>query len=174
MKLAKIKIVLSITLLSAGLLIFFYIKNRVPFAEQKPAVNDTAPAISLADLSGKMVSLSDFEGRVILVNFWASWCPPCKAEMPIFQKAFDIYGDKGFAVIGIAVDDVTPALVRDMGIAYPVVKTNKRVTKDYGEVADVPVSFLIGRDGRIIKKVRKVYPESALRSDIEDALGIGK
>lgn len=174
MKLAKIKILLLIILLSAGLLVFFYIKNRVPFAEQKPAVNDTAPAISLADLSGNMVSLSDFEGRVILVNFWASWCPPCKAEMPIFQKAFDIYGDKGFAVIGIAVDDVPPALVRDMGIAYPIVKTNKRVTKDYGDITDVPVSFLIGRDGRIVKKVRKVYPESALRSDIEDALGIGK
>ncbi len=66
MKLAKIKIVLSIILLSTGLLIFFYIKNRVPFAEQKPAVNDAAPAISLADLSGKMVSLSYFQGHETL------------------------------------------------------------------------------------------------------------
>lgn len=165
---------LLIVFLSAGLLIFFYIKNRVPFAEQMPAVNDAAPAISLADLSGNMVSLSDFEGRVVLVNFWASWCPPCKDEMKWFQKIYMDYENKGFAVIGIAVDDVSPSLIREMGITYPVVKTNKRVTKDYGEVADVPVSFLVGRDGRIIKKVRKVYPESALRSDIEDALKIEK
>ena len=118
--------------------------------------------------------LSDFKGKVILVNFWASWCPPCKAELSDFQKVFDSYEDKGFAVIGIVLDDVSPALIKDMGMTFPIVKTNERESKNYGNITDVPVSFLISRDGRIIKKVRKVYPESTLRSDVENALGIGK
>jgi len=90
--------------------------------------------------------------------------------MPYFQKAFEAYEPKGFAVIGIALDEVSPPLIRDLGVGFPVVVTNPRVTRDYGDISDVPVSFLIGRDGKIIKKVRKVYPEDMLMADLEKAL----
>lgn len=169
MKLSKKTLAVLAVMLLAGAYLYDSLKNRVPFEERKPAVNDSAPAISLADLSGKMVSLEEMKGKVVLINFWATWCPPCKDEMPGFQRVLDAFeGD--FAVIAIAIDDVSPSLVRELGIAFPVVRTNPRVIKDYGDISDVPVSFLVGRDGRIIKKVRKTYREEDLRRDVEKAL----
>jgi peroxiredoxin len=156
----------------AGLAVFYQMKNRTPFDEQKPAVGDAAPAISLADLNGKMVTLNDLKGKVVLVNFWASWCPPCTNEMPGFEKVFGEYESKGFAVIGVALDDIKLSLIQDMRITYTVVKTNERVTRDYGSVSGVPISILVGRDGRIIRKVKEFYPEASLRSDVERALQV--
>lgn len=119
-----------------------------------------------------MVALSDFRGKVVLVNFWASWCPPCKAEMPGFQKVFLDLEEKGFIVLAIALDDIPLSLVRELGVSFPVMKINDRVKREYGEVSDVPQSFLIDREGKIIRKVWKVYSENDLRSDVERALGV--
>ena len=145
--------------------------DRKPFEEQKPAVGETAPVISVADLSGKMLRLADYRGKVVLLNFWASWCPPCKDEMPGFQKVYLQYENQGFTVIGIAINDITPADVRSLNVLFPMVKANERVQRDYGDIAHPPVSFLIGKDGRIIRKVKGVYSEDDLRRDVEKALG---
>lgn len=144
--------------------------DRVPFEQRKPAVGEAAPVISVADLSGKMLRLADYRGKVVLLNFWASWCPPCKDEMPGFQKVFLELEDKGFAVIGVAINDITLADVRELNVLFPMVKANERVQRDYGDIAHPPVSFLVGRDGRIIKKVKGVYREEDLRRDVREAL----
>jgi peroxiredoxin len=144
--------------------------SRQPFDQQKPAVGEPAPAVSVADLSGKMLRLADHRGRVVLLNFWASWCPPCKDEMPGFQRVWLEQEDKGFSVIAVAVNDVTPADVKALGILFPVVVANDRVKRDYGSISSPPVSFLIGRDGKILKKVKNVYPEDELRKDVLQAL----
>lgn len=170
MKSSNKTIILVMVLLAAGLGGYYGFMSRTPFAEKKPAVGEAAPAIALAGLSGKMMSLADYKGKVVLVNFWASWCPPCTNEMPGFEKVFEEFESRGFAVIGIAVDDIKLSLVRDLRITYPVVKTSERVTRDYGGVSGVPVSILIGRDGRIVKKVNQFYPENELRADVEKAL----
>lgn len=170
----KKALVVIAAIIALGLIVLYQVRNRIPFDEQKPAVGETAPAISLADLNGKMVTLSEFKGKVVLVNFWASWCPPCTNEMPGFEKVFEEYEAKGFAVIGVALDDIKLSLIQDMRITYPVVKINERVARDYGKVSGVPVSILIGRDGRIIKKVKEFYPEASLRSDVERALQLPK
>lgn len=149
---------------------YYLVKNRTPFAEKKPSVGDLAPAISLSDMNGNMVTLAQLKGKVVLVNFWASWCPPCTNEMPGFQKVFEAYEAKGFSVVGVALDDVKLTIIRDMRITYPVVKTNERVSREYGDVSGVPQSFLVSKDGRIIKKVNQFYPEQELRSDVEKAL----
>jgi thiol-disulfide isomerase/thioredoxin len=117
-----------------------------------------------------MVTLNEFKGKVVLVNFWASWCPPCTNEMPGFQKVFEEYETKGFSVIGVAVDDIKLQIIRELRITYPVVKTNERVTRDYGNVTSVPASFLVGKDGRIVKKINMFYPEDELRADVEMAI----
>ncbi|MBI5640576.1 MAG: TlpA family protein disulfide reductase [Nitrospirae bacterium] len=174
MKSAKTTVIILSILFLTAISLYLYLENRTPFSEKKPAVNDVAPEISLADLTGKMVSLAAFDGKVVLVNFWAGWCPPCKDELPGFQRVYASYQDKGFEVIAIALDDIEPSLLQDMGITFPVVKTNPRVTKSYGDISDVPVSFLVGKDGRIIRKVRKVYDEASLRQDVERALAIKK
>jgi glutathione peroxidase-family protein len=90
--------------------------------------------------------------------------------MPGFQKVYLAYEDKGFAVIAVAINDITPADVKALGILFPVVVANDRVRRDYGDIANPPVSFLIGRDGRIIKKVKNLYGADELKRDVERAL----
>lgn len=166
----KIVWIIAVAVLAAGYGLF-YLSNRVPFAEQKPAVGDNAPALALADTSGNMVNLGDYRGKVVLINFWASWCPPCKAEMPGFQRVLMEFEGKGFAVLSVSLDDVSPAVLKELNILFPVMKLNERVKMGYGNVSDVPQSFLIDREGRILKKVWKVYDEKDLRADVKRALG---
>ena len=150
---------------------YYFFQNRVPLEKQKPAIGESAPDVALVDLTGKTMQLSDFRGQVVLLNFWASWCLPCRDEMPGFQKVFLAYRDKGFRVIAVALNDPDPlSMVKELGIVFPVVWANKQVHRDYGNIVHIPVSFLIGKDGRIVKKVIGVYSESDLKSDVEQAL----
>ncbi|GAB4483784.1 MAG: TlpA disulfide reductase family protein [Thermodesulfovibrionales bacterium] len=148
---------------------YFYM-NRTPFEQLKPAVGDTAPEISLADLSGRMVRLADLRGKVVLVNFWAGWCPPCKTELAEFQKVADRYESRGFAVVAVSINEVTPDIVRSLKISFPVINGSARVIKAYGDITNVPVSFLVGRDGKVVRKTNEVYPEQELVRDLEAAL----
>ncbi len=162
-------ITVILLLIAAGMGYYFY-KHRVPFDEQKPAVGEAAPQLSLADLSGSMVRLADYRGKVLLINFWASWCPPCKDEMPGFQNVFLAFENKGFAVIGVAINDIDQSITKELHILFPVVAANDRVKRDYGDIAHPPVSFLVGKDGRIVRKVKGNYSEAELKRDVERLL----
>jgi peroxiredoxin len=170
LKLSKNTVIIALVILLIGLWIYQVIQSKASFPSNKPAVGDMASNFSLPSQSGNMVSLSDYKDKVVLVNFWASWCPPCKAEMPGFQRVYSSFGAKGFEVIGIAIDDVPPALISEMKITYPIARGNSKVSREYGDIMGVPVSFLIGRDGRIRKKVKGVYSEEDLMRDVENAL----
>lgn len=167
---SKGNIIWIVVILAVGIYLFPSIKNRMAFAGNKPALYEMAPEFSLKDLSGKNVRLSDYKGKVVLVNFWASWCPPCKMEIPGFQKVYAAYKDRGFTIVGISTDDVSQSFIKDMGMTYPVVMADDKVIRDYGNIYSIPTSFLVGRDGRIIKKVMGMYFESSLKSDLENAL----
>ena len=150
---------------------YYFIQNLIPFDRQRPTIGESAPEFSLVDLGGGRVRLSDFRGKVVLLNFGASWCPPCKEEMPGFQNVFLKYRNKGFAVITVALDDSNPSsMVKELGIRFPVVMPDEKISGDYGNIVHIPVSFLIGKDGKIIKKVLGLYAEKDLRSDVELAL----
>ncbi|MBI5212940.1 MAG: TlpA family protein disulfide reductase [Nitrospirae bacterium] len=170
MRFMKKTLVLSVVFLLMGFYLYPATKSRIAFAGGRPAANETAPKFSLIDLHGKRVSLSDFRGKVVLINFWADWCPPCKMEIPGFQRVYEAYKGRGFAVIGISIDDVEPSFIKDMGITYPVVMADDKVVKDYGNVSGIPISFLIGKDGRMVKKIMGIYFEGTLREDVENAL----
>jgi len=148
----------------------YYLATSTPFEQRKPAVNAIAPEIALADLSGKMITLADYRNSVILINFWASWCPPCKEQLKLFQEAYNRYEKSGLTVIAVSLDEISPGLVREMGISYPVLMANDRILADYGNIKGVPRTFLIGRDGRIIKKLDRYYREKSLAEDIRSAL----
>ena len=113
-------------------------------------VGRPAPPFSLVDLHGAKVDLARYRGKVVLLNFWATWCAPCRLEMPRFMQWQKEYGAQGLQVIGVSIDDSAPParqFVDKMRVSYPVVMGNARLGERYGGVLGVPVTFLIDRAG---------------------------
>jgi thiol-disulfide isomerase/thioredoxin len=119
-------------------------------ADAKPASLN----FTMKDVAGKNITLADFKGKVMLLDFWATWCGPCKVEIPHFIEFQEKYGKKGFQVVGISVDDTVEKLepyVRDMKMNYPVLQglNHDDVQDAYGPILGIPVSVLISRDGKV-------------------------
>lgn len=130
----------------------------------------TAPDFELKDVNGKSVRLSDFKGKVVVLDFWATWCGPCKIEIPWFVEFERKYKDRGFAVLGVSEDEdgwtsVKP-FVKEVGINYRVVIGNDRTTESYGGIEGLPTTFVIDRDG----KIAAVHVGLAAKQDFEDAI----
>ncbi len=111
-----------------------------------------APAWELKDLEGKAVKLSDFKGKVVLLNFWATWCPPCREEIPDLIALQNQYRDQGLAVIGISFDR-EPGTVKSFAarhkINYPLVMADQETAAAYGNVEAIPTTFFIDREGKV-------------------------
>src|SRR3954464_2244584 len=128
------------------------------FVLAAPAVN--APAnfkFSFKDIDGKKVSLSEFKGKVVILDFWATWCVPCKAEIPGFIELKKKYGPKGLQIIGLSVDDSMPTAKKyatEMKMNYPVLLAEGKedILKAYDPIPSIPVSIIIDRDGRIVAR----------------------
>ena len=114
-----------------------------------------APEFSLPQLSGQQLHLSDYRGKLVLLDFWATWCDPCREEIPHFVELQNKYRDQGLQIVGISMDD-GPEPVRDFyqrfKMNYPVVMGNATTGELYGGILGLPIAFLIGRDGRIYSK----------------------
>jgi cytochrome c biogenesis protein CcmG, thiol:disulfide interchange protein DsbE len=114
-----------------------------------------APDFTLTDINGKPLRLADYKGKVVLLDFWATWCAPCRSEIPKFVDWQKQYGPQGFQVIGISMDDddkPVPAFMQKFGINYPVAVGDAKLADQYGGVLGLPVNFVIGRDGQIYQK----------------------
>jgi len=118
-----------------------------------------APDFTLKDVrTDSVISLSALRGRVVIVNFWATWCYPCRMEIPDFNDLYNKYKDDGLTILGISVSDQKKALtnfIKSYQVDYPVLYGSPnelgKITAQYGGINAVPTSFLIGRDGNIIK-----------------------
>lgn len=125
---------------------------------------ETPPPWELQDLSGKTVKLSDFAGKTVVLNLWATWCGPCRAEIPGFINLQKKYGDK-VTFIGIALDDgpvsVVEAYAKKVGINYLIVAGNDKVSSAYGAEA-IPLTYLIDASGQVVKKHLGAWPEEEL------------
>ena len=134
-----------------------------------------APDFTLLNLAGNTVNLSDFSGKVVLINFFATYCPPCRMEIPDFVKLQKEFSPKGFTVIGISVDNdgerVLPPFVERLGINYPVLLATTKVLKDYGDIYALPVTFILDREHKIVKKITGMVNEEELRPIIKELLG---
>lgn len=141
-------------------------------AEIKTAASRrTAPAFSLNSENGKPVSLADFKGKVVLLNFWATWCHGCKEEIPWYMEFADKYKSKGLAVVGVSMDDegwkvVTP-FIREKKLNYTIVIGNEAMSKAYGGVDSMPVSLLIDREGRIADSHSGVVDRDGWEKEIQ-------
>jgi len=112
-----------------------------------------APDFTVKDLKGREISLSNYSGKVVFLNFWATWCAPCKAEIPDFIEAYKQYKDKGMEIIGISVDRISQKsvlkFVEKYKINYPVVMGTDKIQKDYEPGPYVPTTIIIDQEGKI-------------------------
>ena len=133
-----------------------------------------APDFTLESLDGQKVTLSGFKGKAVLVNFWATWCGPCKIETPWLVELQNEYGSQGLQIVGVAMDDSgkdeIARFAKDMGMNYPVLLGKEAVGEAYGGVPALPESFFIGRDGKIVDKIMGIEGKSDIEAAIKKAL----
>jgi cytochrome c biogenesis protein CcmG, thiol:disulfide interchange protein DsbE len=132
-----------------------------------------APAFTLTGLDGQKLDSSSLKGKVVLIDFWATWCAPCRKEIPRFVELQKQYGDQGFQIVGISMDD-SAGPVRDFNkefkLNYPVVMGDDTVADAYGGVLGLPVNILVGRDGHIYAKHAGLTDLQALENEIKAQL----
>ncbi len=144
----------SCGILCAGLILGVLLAT--PYGYAKDLLNRPAPTFTRTDLKGARISLASYHGKVVLLNFWATWCAPCRIEIPRFTEWQKTYGPQGFAVLGVSIDDdQAPVRVfaQRVRINYPIMMGDARLAEDYGGVLGVPVTFLIDRDGVIRARI---------------------
>jgi peroxiredoxin len=135
-----------------------------------------APDFSLTDISGKKLNLSDYKGKVVLLDFWATWCGPCLMEMPGFVELQNRYGSQGFAIIGISMDDSMGPVVQfytRYKMNFPVALGDAKMEEEYGGVVGLPTTFLIGRDGRIYAEHMGSADPGVFEEEIKELLAMG-
>jgi thiol-disulfide isomerase/thioredoxin len=138
-----------------------------PVKDRKPA-----PEFSLKDSGGKMVKLSDYKGQVVLLNFWATWCGPCKIEIPWFKEFETTYKNKGFSVLGVAMDDegweIVKPYIEAQKINYRTLLGTEEVGALYGGVESLPTSFVIDREGKIASVHVGLVSKSVYVNDLKN------
>jgi thiol-disulfide isomerase/thioredoxin len=136
---------------------------------------EMAPALQAQDLLGKPVNKDNWAGKVVLVNFWATWCPPCREEIPELLRLKKEYKDR-LEIVGISEDDDPPEKVlkfaRQQGMTYPIVMATPELIESYGGVPALPTSFLIDTQGRVVQKHSGLYPIEAYDLEIRSLLGM--
>lgn len=143
-------------------------------AEDKGGVFKPAPDFTLLDIHGNKKSLSDFKGKVVILDFWATWCPPCRKEIPHFVELYDDYKERGLEIIGVALDKdgekVVSLFINENGIDYTVLLGDREVSNLYGGIPYIPTTFIIDREGRIRKKYIGYRDKSVFENDIREIL----
>jgi cytochrome c biogenesis protein CcmG/thiol:disulfide interchange protein DsbE len=155
-----------------------------------PLIGKPAPAFTLQDLSGREVSLASFKGKPLLINFWATWCGPCKIETPWLVELRNKYAPQGFEIIGVDSegDDVSPSdkaawdrdkaaiekFVKQEHMPYPVVMGGDSLEKPYGGLDAMPTSFYVDRSGKVVAAQMGITSEDEMDKNIQKTIGAGK
>ena len=140
-----------------GVIIFFFFLGVGLGWGAESEILKPAPDLSLTDINGKKFKLSDYRGKVVILNFWAVWCPPCQIEIPHLVSLNDEYKGKGLVILGIAIasgnDEKIKEKAKDLSIDYPVINGDDcpSVRRNFWEVRAVPTSYIINQEGKIFK-----------------------
>lgn len=132
-----------------------FLGNAADSAKNRGA-RQMGPSWELKDVDGKSVKSSDYKGKVVLVDFWATWCPPCRDEIPGFVELQKKYGKDGLVIVGVSLDEDGPSVVKPFmkryKINYPIVMGDEKVVEAFGGIEGIPTTFIIDREGRIVNK----------------------
>ena len=135
-------------------------------------IGQNAPDFTLNDMNGKAVRLSDFAGKIVILDFFATWCPPCREEVPDFVALQKAYGDKGFAMAGVSL--VTAEESKDfaakVGMNYPVLIDDGKVSNSYGPIRSIPTTFILDKGMKIVKMYIGYRPKDQFENDIKELL----
>jgi len=158
-------------------------KNGVAKVTLSNAAAKPAPDVTLKDLDGKDLSLAQYKGKVVLVNFWATWCEPCQVEIPWLIEMQQKYAARGFTVLGIAMDEegasvVTPWVKKERfdvngsksQMNYPIVIGDDAAADKFGGLLGYPTSVLINRDGKVVKRITGIISYDEISKSIESQL----
>jgi thiol-disulfide isomerase/thioredoxin len=158
-----------------------------PDIPENPLQGQVAPAFTLKDTSGRAVSLADYKGKAVVLDFWATWCAPCKVEIPWLEKFHDQYAGQGLEILGVSEDDldldnkaelsqekkdIADKAVQ-MKINYPVLIDDASVSTPYGGIEGLPTTFFIDRNGKVVASTIGLVPREEIEADIRKALGGG-
>ncbi len=149
--------------------------NRANVPARGQLMGNLAPDFELPALDGKNLKLSNLRGKAVLLNFWATYCGPCKIEMPWFVELQKEYGPQGFQIVGVAMDDASTEdiakFAQEMGVNYPILIGKESVGQSYGGVSVLPTTFFLDRDGKLIAREFGLRSRSDFVDDIKKALG---
>ena len=172
-------IIIAIVVLLAGVIYWQdrpqKAKNqKAEFSADKPlTAGDPAPAFNLTDLNNQPVDASNYHGKVLLVDFWATWCVPCEAEIPHLVEWQEQHAKDGLQVIGLSMDDTAgpvKSYVEKKKMQYPVAMADEKTIAQFGGVLGLPANFVIGRDGKVIARHVGVTDINVLKKEVETAL----
>ena len=156
----------------------YWIAPTVKTQARSSGNHPLAPEFSLTDITGKPLKLTDYRGKVVMLDFWATWCGPCRVEIPGFVELQKRYGGQGLAIIGISMDDSSDAsavvdFYKQFQMNYPVAIGNDRLGELYGGVLGLPTTLVIGRDGRIYSKHVGAADVDVFETEIKQLLAEG-
>ncbi len=170
-------IILVVALAISMMLVFAYkMTGKMPPEPVATGLGKAAPDFNLQTIDGKTLRLSDFRGKAVVVNFWATWCQPCKIEMPWFVELQKQYGPSGLQILGINADEDTSAaelaeFAKGLGVNYPVLLGKEEVEQAYGGIQFLPVTIYVDREGNVVDKVFGLKGRGEIEDDIKKALG---
>ena len=155
--------------------------------QENPLQGKMAPGFTLRDTNGRKVSLADYKGKAVIVDFWATWCAPCKVEIPWLEKFHDQYASQGLEILGVSEDDLDldnkaklaqqkqdiATKAAQMKINYPVLIDDASVSKPYGGVDGLPTTFFIDRNGKVVASTLGLVSRDEIEANIKKALNSG-
>lgn len=181
-------LIIGLALTLGAVALFLYERSRGPVTTTEvdpstlvpapaPAIRGTvAPEFELPDVNGTVVKLSDFKDKVVLVNFWATWCAPCEIETPWFVEFDKKYGDAGLEIVGISLDEdgVEPVkqFMEKYNIEYNIVMGNEDTAQTFGGVIGLPTTFIVDQQGKFYSMHRGLVSKDIYVEEIEELLGI--